>query len=193
MQWVRKLVFISASHRVLFFSLYYIIDYYRQHSHAIIWKIIICHSGPRCGFVWLLCAVYLPVKHSCLCNKWCECGACCEGAINEQIFPMSLNREMLAENRRPRAEQEQALRCSVSQTTYCIISTEQTVYEHCGRQHCLYSTILNTNKFWSRNNFSTFHSQEAADRQRAVAAAVPTISSAPEVLYDKYYQLVIID
>ena len=35
--------------------------------------------------------------------------------------------------------------------------------------------------------------QEAADRLRAVAAAVPTISAAPEVLYDKYYQLVIID
>ena len=35
--------------------------------------------------------------------------------------------------------------------------------------------------------------QEAADRQRTAAAAVPTTSAAPEVLYDKYYQLVIID
>ena len=151
-------MFISASHRVLYFSLCYIIDYYRQHSHAIIWKMNMPHGSQMWFCMTFMCSINLPVKHSCLCNKWCECGACCEGAINAQIFPMSLNRELLAENRRLRAEQEQALRCSVSQTTYCIISTEQTVYElHCGGNTALYSTT-EYEQIQETINISTFHS-----------------------------------
>ena len=33
-----------------------------------IWKIHVCHSGARCGFVRILEVVYFPVKHLCLYN-----------------------------------------------------------------------------------------------------------------------------